>query len=52
MTKSLMRHAAAVASQMDLENARFTERLESPEAREAFTAFAQKRAPDFSKIAD
>jgi hypothetical protein len=36
---------------MDLETTHFTERLKSPEAREAFTAFAQKRPADFSKIA-
>jgi enoyl-CoA hydratase/carnithine racemase len=50
-TKSLMRHGQDIASRMDLETAHFTERLKSPEAREAFTAFAQKRAPDFSKFA-
>lgn len=51
-TKSLMRHAEATAvAQMDKETTQFTERLKSLEAREAFAAFAQKRAPDFSKIA-
>ncbi len=50
-TKALMRQAQAVATQMELERAQFAERLRSPEAREAFTAFAQKRAPDFSKFA-
>jgi 1,4-dihydroxy-2-naphthoyl-CoA synthase len=35
---------------MNVEGAQFAERLCSPEAREAFTAFAQKRAPDFSKF--
>ena len=50
-TKSLMRHGEAIAARMDLETTHFTERLKSPEAREAFTAFAQKRPPDFSKIA-
>ena len=29
----------------------FAERLTTPEAREAFTAFAEKRAPDFMKLA-
>jgi enoyl-CoA hydratase/carnithine racemase len=51
MTKMLMRQGQAVAAQMDLESAQFADRLRSPEAREAFTAFAQKRAPDFSKFA-
>ena len=51
MTKMLMRQAQAVAAQMDLESAQFAERLRSPEAREAFTAFAQKRPADFSKLA-
>lgn len=50
MTKQLMQQAAAVTAQMNVENAQFAERLGSPEAREAFTAFAQKRAPDFSKF--
>lgn len=50
-TKSLMRPAAeAVAARMELESARFTERLASAEAREALAAFAQKRSPDFSKV--
>jgi enoyl-CoA hydratase/carnithine racemase len=49
-TKLLMRQAAAITAQMALESAQFAERLRSPEAREAFTAFAQKRAPDYSKF--
>jgi len=51
MTKQLMQQATAVTAQMTLEGEQFAERLRSPEAREAFTAFAQKRAPDFSKFA-
>lgn len=51
MTKQLMKQAAAVTAQMNLESAQFAERLRSPEAREAFTAFAEKRAPDFSRFA-
>jgi len=49
--KTLMREAEALISQMDAESAVFQERLGSAEAKEAFTAFAQKRKPDFSKIA-
>lgn len=50
MTKQLMQQAEAVTAQMDTESAQFAERLCSPEAREAFAAFSQKRAPDFSKF--
>ena len=28
----------------------FKERLQTPEAREAFAAFAERRPPDFSKL--
>ncbi len=48
-TKLLMREAEALIAQMNRENAEFESRLSSAEAVEAFTAFAQKRAPDFSK---
>ena len=33
-----------------IEGAEFFSRLSSPEAKEAFTAFLEKRAPDFSKV--
>jgi enoyl-CoA hydratase/carnithine racemase len=49
-TKALMRDPAALAARMEIEGARFLTQLKSPEAREAFAAFAEKRAPDFSKI--
>jgi enoyl-CoA hydratase/carnithine racemase len=49
-TKRLMRNADALVSQMDAEGTRFAESLKSAEATEAFAAFAEKRAPDFSKI--
>lgn len=49
-TKRLMRNEEKLVAQMDRESAMFVERLASPEAREAFMAFAQKRQPDFSKI--
>jgi 1,4-dihydroxy-2-naphthoyl-CoA synthase len=49
-TKKLMRDGEALLAQMQAEGAMFAERLKSPEAAEAFMAFAQKRAPDFSKV--
>ncbi|CAG9221137.1 Enoyl-CoA hydratase [Paraburkholderia tropica] len=49
--KRLMRDAEKLVTQMDSESAIFVERLASAEAKEAFTAFAQKRAPDFTKLA-
>lgn len=48
--KALMRQAEMLVSQMDMESAKFQERLTSAEAREAFAAFAAKRKPDFSKV--
>jgi len=52
LTKELMRRpsAEAVAAQMEEEARLFAERLESPEAREAFTAFLEKRKPDFTRF--
>jgi len=50
-TKALMRDPEAIAARMEEEGAIFAAQLKSPEAREAFAAFAQKRAPDFSKVA-
>ncbi|MEO0728769.1 MAG: enoyl-CoA hydratase, partial [Pseudomonadota bacterium] len=38
-----------IAERIDTEIEIFSERLTSPEAREAFAAFFEKRAPDFSK---
>ncbi|HYE42016.1 MAG TPA: enoyl-CoA hydratase-related protein [Caulobacteraceae bacterium] len=51
LTKQLMRDGAALWAQMERENQAFSSQLVSPEAREAFTAFAERRPPDFSKIA-
>jgi enoyl-CoA hydratase/carnithine racemase len=51
LTKQLMRDPAAIAEQMAEEGKHFAAQLKSPEAKEAFAAFAQKRAPDFSKVA-
>jgi len=36
---------------MEEEIGHFGERLKSAEAREAFAAFAERRAPDFTKVA-
>lgn len=44
-TKRLMRDAAELHEVMGREIEVFSERLGSPEAREAFTAFAERRAP-------
>jgi enoyl-CoA hydratase/carnithine racemase len=49
-TKRLMRDAEAIWAVMQTEGRIFVERLTTPEAREAFTAFAERRAPDFSRI--
>jgi enoyl-CoA hydratase/carnithine racemase len=50
-TKRLMRNAEVLVGQIIAESAVFAERLTTMEAREAFTAFAEKRAPDFTKVA-
>jgi enoyl-CoA hydratase/carnithine racemase len=49
-TKSLMRDAEAISALMDREGELFGQRLQTAEAREAFMAFAERRAPDFSKV--
>jgi enoyl-CoA hydratase/carnithine racemase len=52
LTKRLIRHGASdVAGRMAEELALFRERLGSPEAKEAFSAFMEKRKPDFSRFA-
>jgi enoyl-CoA hydratase/carnithine racemase len=51
ITKALMRDPTGIATRMDEEGRHFAAQLKSPEAKEAFAAFAQKRAPDFSKTA-
>lgn len=49
-TKRLMRDAEAIGRRMDEESAEFVRRLATPEAAEAFSAFAERRPPDFSKF--
>ncbi len=51
-TKRLMRRArsTAVIETIDVERHAFGARLQSPEAKEAFSAFFEKRKPDFSRF--
>ena len=48
-TKRLMRDAERLWALMQREGDAFGSQMSSPEAMEAFMAFSQKRAPDFSK---
>ena len=48
-TKALMREYERIAARLAEEGKLFSERLTTWEAREAFTAFAERRQPDFSK---
>ena len=50
-TRALMRDEPAVVAQLAREGEHFLAQLRSPEALEAFAAFAEKRAPDFGKVA-
>lgn len=49
-TKALMRDSTAIATLIERESRVFAERLRTPEAAEAFTAFAERRKPDFRKF--
>jgi enoyl-CoA hydratase/carnithine racemase len=50
ITKALMRDPEALTARMAVEGRHFAAQLKSPEAREAFAAFAEKRAPDFRTL--
>ncbi len=50
ITKRLMRDSQAIATRIDDELGHFATRLSSPEAQEAFRAFAERRTPDFAKV--
>jgi enoyl-CoA hydratase/carnithine racemase len=52
LTKQLMkkRYGTALAETIREETQIFTERLSSPEAKEALSAFLEKRKPDFSRF--
>lgn len=49
-TKRLLRDDTALRERMSAEHEYFVRQLKSPEFKEAFTAFAERRAPDFSKF--
>ena len=50
-TKRLMRNPELLMAQILAESEQFAKRLQTMEAREAFSAFAERRAPDFLKLA-
>lgn len=49
-TKSLMRDQAVLLARMGEESAHFGRQLRSAEFKEAFSAFSERRAPDFGKF--
>jgi enoyl-CoA hydratase/carnithine racemase len=50
-TKRLMRNPEVLMAQIRAESEQFVARLKTVEAREAFAAFAERRPPDFLKLA-
>jgi enoyl-CoA hydratase/carnithine racemase len=51
-TKKLMREQERIALKMSEESELFKQRLTTPEAAEAFAAFAERRQPDFTKVSN
>jgi enoyl-CoA hydratase/carnithine racemase len=49
ITKQLMRDSERYLARIAEEGGHFTSQLRTPEAKEAFAAFAEKRRPDFAK---
>jgi enoyl-CoA hydratase/carnithine racemase len=49
-TKSLMRDETVLLARMSQESGHFVRQLKSAEFKEAFTAFSERRAPDFGKF--
>jgi len=49
-TKNLMRDIERIQAQISAEGDLFKERLKTPEAREAFAAFAERRPPNFANL--
>jgi enoyl-CoA hydratase/carnithine racemase len=49
-TKSLMRDETVLLARMSQESGHFLRQLKSAEFKEAFTAFSERRAPDFSQF--
>jgi enoyl-CoA hydratase/carnithine racemase len=49
-TKKLMRPQSTITAHMEEEITQFLARLASAEAQEAFSAFAERRAPDFTRF--
>jgi enoyl-CoA hydratase/carnithine racemase len=52
ITKALMRDRSAITERMATEGSHFATQVQSAEAREAFAAFAEKRAPNFARAAE
>lgn len=51
-TKQLMREQERIALKITEESELFRQRLTTPEAKEAFAAFAERRQPDFTKVSN